>query len=614
MKSNLKPRSAQRGSALVIALLVTVVLGLLGVSFLWMAETENRIAQNERRSAQAFYAAQSTVRVVKRWFDFPGGGLALPAVADVDRTQRRILDETDPYDSNDVTAADGVLGSAPYYKQGVDLDANALDDLFDRPYRGGVLHAFLGTEDGPDIVIDEANAPSAAYLRALEQTILPGYPGDNLAVRIARIDLFAPPYIRSGSGWRRYGVATVRVVARLFNVATQRVVAEREIRAVVSEIPYRGAYGPLHSCAGLTLTGAPMTVHWGAITSAQDMRLAVTLGDLPRGLPRQLPAAPRSDPLLTTIDWADWADEVVDERVDDPWIRFHARASIVAPAGPNDPQPYPSPWNGWAAGDPAPGLCCDAHSHLFQDQPLVGCPTYDYDDWKAVASSSERGVHYFSWDEIQSHFVEDGTGDFGTLQALTDGREGIFFFDTQDALPPRDDDGDTVFDNLTPAVTISGNWSFRGVLYLNATGFRFDGALGVGRQVRAPGEPFLDANQDGAFDAGESFVNLDYPTTVATAFGALTIEASGVRDARGPAITMPVSLHGLLINQGTFEATGTGTLYGSVVAVSGVTQSVADGSQPTPRLIFDASIVDGFPPAGWNLPRVTVTGWVTERE
>jgi hypothetical protein len=523
-----------------------------------------------------------------------------------------MLDETDPYDPNDVIDSDGVIGSAPYYKQGVDQDANALDDLFDRPYRGGVLHQFLGTEDGPDIVIDETNTASAAYLRTLEQMILPGYPGNNLAFRIARIELFAPPYVRSGSGWSRYGVATVRVVARLFNVATQRVVAEREVSAVISEIPYWGAYGPLHSCAGLTLTGAPMTVHWGAVTAQQGMRLPATLGDLPLGLPRQLPVAPRGDPLLTTIDWTDWADEVVDELVEDPWIRFHAGDAIVAPAVPNAPQPYESPWNGWAAGDPAPGLCCDTYSHLFQNQPLVGCPTYDYDDWKALASSSERGVHYFSWEGTQ--FVEDGTGDSGTLQALTGGREGIFFFDTADALPPRDDNGDGILDNLTPAVTISGSWNFRGVLYLNATGFGFNGATGINRQVQAPGEPFLDADQDGAFDAGELFLNLSYPTTVATAFNAPSIEASGARNARGPAITMPVSLHGLLINQGTFEATGTGTLYGSVVAVSGVTQSVADGSQPTPRLIFDGSIAVGFPPVGWNLPRVTVTAWDTGRD
>ena len=612
MKTNLNPGSTEPGSALVIALLVMVVLTLLGISFLLMAETENRIAQNERRSAQAFYAAQSTLRVVKRWFDSPAGGVALPALADVDRTQRRILDETDPYDPNDVTAADGVIGSAPYYKQGVDRDSNALDDVFDRPYRGGQVHPFLGTEDGPDIVIDEANPASAAFLRTLEQTILPGYPGDNLAVRIARIDLFAPPYVRSGSGWSRYGVATVRVVARLFNVATRRVAAEREIRAVVSEVPYRGAHGPLHSCAGLTWTGAPMTVHWGAVTARQDLRLTATLGQVPTGLPRQLPVVPRDDPLLATVDWFAWAGEVAGQRVEDPWLRFHAGGSITAPVVPDDPQPYVSPWDGWNVADPAPGRCCDAASHLFQDQSLVGCPTYDYDDWKVVASSGERGVHYFSWDGTR--FVEDWTGHAGTLQALTDGREGIFFFDTRDALAPHDDDADAVFDNLTPAVTINGNWNFRGVLYINADSFGFNVASGINRQVRAPGEPFLDVDSNGAFDVGEGFVNLDYPLTAPTAFDPPVIRAFGVREARGPAITMPVSLQGLLINQGTFEATGTGTVYGTVVAISGVTQALADGSQPTPRLIFDASIVDGFPPTGWNLPRVTVTGWVTERE
>jgi len=612
VKSIVKSCSAERGSALVIALLVTVILAMLGISFLLMAETENRIAQNERRSAQAFYAAQSTVRVVKRWFDSPLGGMALPALADVDRTQRRIIDETDPYDPADVIVADGVIGSAPYYKQDVDLDTNTLDDVFDRPFRGGVLHQFLGTEDGPDIVIDEANAASEIFLRALEQEILPGYPGDNLSFRIARIDLFAPPYVRSGAGWGRYGIATVRVLARLFNVATQRVVAEREIRAVISEIPYWSAYGPLHSCGDLTLTGAPMTVHWGALTAEQDMRLPATLGDLPRGLPRELPVAPRSDPLLTSIDWSDWATEVAGQAVEDPWIRFPTLASIVAPAVPNNPQPYASPWNGWTSGTPAPGPCCDGYSHLFQDQPLVSCPTYDYEDWKAVASSSERGVHYFEWNGTQ--FVEDGTGDMGTLQALTDGREGIFFFDTTDALPPHDDDSDGIIDNLTPAITITSNWSFRGVLYLNADRIRFNGAVGVNRQVQAPGEPYVDSNQNGAFDAGEQFLNLDYPTTAGSVFDPLAILDSGIRDARGPAIGVPVSLQGLLITQGSFEATGTGTLYGSVVAMSGVTQSVADGSLPTPRLIFDASIVDGFPPLGWSLPRVTITGWVTERE
>ena len=46
-------RGHERGSAMVIAMLVSVILTLLGVSYLLMAETENRISENERLSDQA---------------------------------------------------------------------------------------------------------------------------------------------------------------------------------------------------------------------------------------------------------------------------------------------------------------------------------------------------------------------------------------------------------------------------------------------------------------------------------------------------------------------------------------------------------------------------------
>ena len=46
-------RSSERGSALVISVLVMAIMTLLGISFLMMAETENQIAENEKLSAQA---------------------------------------------------------------------------------------------------------------------------------------------------------------------------------------------------------------------------------------------------------------------------------------------------------------------------------------------------------------------------------------------------------------------------------------------------------------------------------------------------------------------------------------------------------------------------------
>ena len=187
-------RSQERGSALIIALLVTVVLALLGISFLLMAETENRIARNERRSAQALYAAQSTVRVVKSWFDAPTTAMLVPGPGQIDRTQRSIVAAADPYDPTDETAADGVIGSQPYYKQQIDLDGNGRDDLFDRPYRDDSRHSFLGSESGPDLVLDNADADAATYFRALELQMFDGYPGNGLVVRLERIDLLLEPF------------------------------------------------------------------------------------------------------------------------------------------------------------------------------------------------------------------------------------------------------------------------------------------------------------------------------------------------------------------------------------------------------------------------------------
>ena len=86
-----------------------------------------------------------------------------------------------------------------------------------------------------------------------------------------------------------------------------------------------------------------------------------------------------------------------------------------------------------------------------------------------------------------------------------------------------------------------------------------------------------------------------------------------MRNDRGPAISAPVSLEGILFTSGTFEAVGNGVIYGSVIAREGVTQQVDNGSQPTPDLYWDASIADAWPPDGWDLPRVVVTGWRTVR-
>ena len=71
-----------------IAMLISVILALLGISFLMIAETESKLAQNEKRAAQTLYVAEAGLRTVKRWFDLTDTSLRFPPSAAVDRTLR----------------------------------------------------------------------------------------------------------------------------------------------------------------------------------------------------------------------------------------------------------------------------------------------------------------------------------------------------------------------------------------------------------------------------------------------------------------------------------------------------------------------------------------------
>ena len=83
------PRRGEEGSALILAALVTVILSLLGLSYLMMAQTENTIAENERNSAAALYVAEAGARLVVGWFNDPTAtGYLVPTLADLDRERR----------------------------------------------------------------------------------------------------------------------------------------------------------------------------------------------------------------------------------------------------------------------------------------------------------------------------------------------------------------------------------------------------------------------------------------------------------------------------------------------------------------------------------------------
>jgi hypothetical protein len=625
---------SERGSAMVIAVLVTVILTLLGVSFLLMAETENRISENERLGQQALYFGEAGVRLVKRWFDYPAPlyatNLIDPPLGVIDRTLRHIDADGDP--STAPTAATGVANTAGcYFKQGWDPDADGIDDVFEKPYREGPKFALMGTEDHPDMRIDE-NASTAArtFLTNMSNALLANFPNQSYRARIRTIDIYEPPYVYNGSSWVRFGIGTVKVIARVYRTlgnGTEQVLAERMIKAVLNETPYYGPMGPLHSCSEIEWNG-DFTVNWGLSSSVGDADLTSNYKKVPASLAREASPNPRIDRLWGLTDYlasgtkfADYVAAMTGREVQDPWSRFLAGgtiadsygASVIATAD----EPYKYPWTvGTALGDDNleagihdAGSTRGALSHVQKGQ-AVSCIEFPYDVWKAVATSGEGDVHYYTWSSGTS-FKENGFGTAQTFETITDQKTGLFFFDTKDGVAPYSATGadDPPFVNLTPEIRITGGtWGVRGFVYLNADSFQTKGVTGRAVDMQAPGEPWLDLDNDTHLDSGEPWIDLTYPTTLGNNFRVDGM--NGSYDARGPVVNSTAVLWGILYNNGLYDATGNARIYGSVITRSGMEEGSPTAG--TPEIWWDESIKTSWPPASWELPRVVITKWETD--
>jgi hypothetical protein len=619
----------ERGSALVIAVLIMAVLTLLGVSYLLMADTENRIAENEKLSAQALYFAEGVTREVKRWFDRPpytaagGANLTRPTIAVMDRTKRNI--DTDGAGPSAEVPADGTA-ARPFYKMGVDLDGDGNDDIFDKPYRTELKDMFVGTLANPDIEMDRTkNAATATFLDALSEKVMPGFPAGaaGILARVMKIDIYAPPYLDGGGGtWIRYGIATVSTQVQILrNPGTpdQQLLADRTVTVVLNETPFAAAFGPLHSCDELGWNNA-FKVHWGPATVSAKGDLPTTaFTGMSKSIPRDLPATPRLDLLHGHLSpsgdgtWTDLKSNLEGRTIDDPWFRFFAGLDVVNWSTLGSPQVNP------------PVVLDPDQSNQFQNYPNVPCPEFNYETWKSIARSGGSDVHYFAWDPATGgmYFKENGTGGAADFETLTDGKTGLFFFDTQDGIAPHDFDASNVAANLTPTITISsGGYGTRGLLYVNTVLWRVAGSPGRPATFTFPGEPFRDSNENGVKDATEDYINLRYPVTDIN--DPLVVDSTDTFDpsipppasphviwnATGPKITHDAVVWGILYVTGQFEAGGTPYYDGSVVTYAG-TETGAK-TVGTASFYWDPTITDHWPPAGWDLPRVIVTRWQTD--
>src|SRR5262245_49664416 len=155
--------STERGSALVIALLIMVIMTLLGLAFVLVGDTEARIARNQRDVAQAQFVAEGGVRIVRAWFEDPTvTAYLLPTTAQMDRTQRWVDD------NNDGTYTVYTSAPSPWNV----VYRNGTNDPFEKPYRGTPASTLLGTEDHPDISISlSGSVAEKNYLNTLNSTL-----------------------------------------------------------------------------------------------------------------------------------------------------------------------------------------------------------------------------------------------------------------------------------------------------------------------------------------------------------------------------------------------------------------------------------------------------------
>ncbi|HYC87699.1 MAG TPA: hypothetical protein VEO54_00685 [Thermoanaerobaculia bacterium] len=246
-------RGRDRGSALLVSLMVMVGLSLLGLSFVAISETENAISVNERNKAQTAALAEAGAKAVVQWFQDPEK-----------MKERKLLPDNDPSFKNNrqVNAYSGV-----YKPEGL---------LFDLPYGPQESDMFFGDEAHADIlIIDKRNDASTKFIKDFNDNMFYGTD----AGRVTAIRIYAPPNVGGSlinGFWvagQRYGVATIAVTAEKRN-SLDNVVAQSICRLVLAPFPLPGPSGAIQALGSVDTNGA-YEVHWGAIESEKVQELFI---------------------------------------------------------------------------------------------------------------------------------------------------------------------------------------------------------------------------------------------------------------------------------------------------------------------------------------------------
>ena len=543
MKSMRKNNRSNRGSALLVSLMVMVGLSLLGLGFVVISETESNISVNERNHAQVLGVAEAGAKLVLEWFQDPvwadTQGL-LPANVNTS------------YPTGIKRTRTSVVASTTY--TGKYKDAGGL--LFDKPHRPSSINRFFGTATNPDIQIDAGN--SATFLANINAALF----ADLNDGQITEIRIYAPPVIGGNinangfwEGGVRYGLATIQVTASKF--VNNRVAATRVVRLVISEWPFPGPQGPVQSNANIS-TGGSFGVHWGRMTSELDMEVKNPWIGMPwldawNSLPFEYgyyqPGQSSTGQPLVPADRCkqeNWLYKIQGVPIQDLWFTARAKRDLLDTNG--TPLFATNNYHPFKFSDPAQGITTvplAAFSNQFQrqdvdanagnpcggrDQQLVVFPKIDYEFWKSLsqsASTTNSGVKYLRWVDGEEYTDGVSTKRFGQwVNTMTGAKAGFYFFDTRNGLNPQ---GSGAAGILAPPVTLNSSddghtFLMKGFIYLNAEQFGTQGINGGDAWYNFPGEPFRDVGFLKVDEAALTFTTNPDGTRNITGGGAFALD------------------------------------------------------------------------------------------
>jgi hypothetical protein len=505
----------QKGSALLVTLMVMVGLSIIGLGYVAISETESAISINERNAAQVRELAEAGARAIVETFQDPMWAedvkLLPPSINDI-KTDRIV---------------DGA--SIGRYKPGT--------RLFDKPHKATFSDRFWGDEDHADVWINNTKLAAAAatadqeWLNELNKSL---FNGDYSAGRITEIRVYAPPFTggellngfyKSDKGVR-LGLCTIAVTATKCRNDSNadpctdaspdsRVIARRTVRIVISEWPFPGPSGPVQTNANLGTNGN-VQVHWGQITATGTMKLKRPFGSLPwhhaystvnyqHGYFNPLvPADDRgwaSDSASTDFtEKFDWMHALAGKTLDDPWYQARTRGDFTGDGTGGAAVAYRYDLPELGLFDTS-GAKTEVRA-IFQSQTKndpddfksVLFPKFDYNFWKdtALTGDDQDNVFYLTW--VSDDIFKDKDGTQKTVEDwinVADGaKSGFYFFDTRNGQNPQNG-GPGI---LTPEISVKGNpFQAQGFIYLNTVQWdSAGGAKGVDGYYAAPGEPFKD--------------------------------------------------------------------------------------------------------------------------